>query len=312
MSATDVLRDAIAGAREAADDPALRSRWRLVRTRAERRQRAHDQWARDVAGCYDRELVLEAAQRVAGRDQPRRAWHRPDVAAVLEDLRQFGGYLPVTLESVASAIYRDSTLTLDPDDLTLMREHAAGLPPEITAAIARRSYTAKPGVLGPTGYENDEEIVAALNDPRSRLPRPVTFYRGEHHSGAHPQFARTAAQARPGDLLTHHRRPISASIDPSIAASSEFALGGHLTDERGATPGGWLLAITTDRAFYAGDRARHGGGDDGLATFEKEVVVYTPRLRVTGLREALVRSPHGALKRLLVLACTPDAGDSPR
>lgn len=127
-----------------------------------------------------------------------------------------------------------------------------------------------------------------------------------------PSSRAPPAQARPGDLLTHHRRPISASIDPSIAASSEFALGGHLTDERGATPRGWLLAITSDRALYAGDRARHSGGDDGRATFEKEVVVYAPRLRVTGLREALVRSPHGALKRLLVLACTPDAGDSPR
>ena len=103
---------------------------------------------------------------------------------------------------------------------------------------------------------------------RDQFPHASMFTRGAQQLGgaigvaAVALHARTAAQARPGDLLTHHRRPISASIDPSIAASSEFALGGHLTDERGATPGGWLLAITSDRALYAGDRARHGGGDD--------------------------------------------------
>lgn len=311
VSATNALIDAITAVRAADDDPARRSRWKVVRNRAERRWWAHEEWAREVAARYRSQLVLEAADRVAGRSQPSRSWHRPDVAAVLEEVRQFGNYLPASPESVAQVIYQDNTLTLNRDDFTLVREHAAGLPDDVFSILQRRSYTAKPGTLGVTGFENDEETIASLASPHTRLPRPVTLYRGEHRQSTHPQFAQAVQEARPGDLLTERTRPVSATIDPSIAASSEFTPGGHLGHERGADATSWLLEITTERLLYAGDRANRSGDSDGLASFEREAVIYVPRLRVTGHREALVRCPHGGLKRLHVIACTPD-DETPR
>lgn len=308
VTAADDLIEAIAAARAADGDPARHSRWTFVRHRAERRWWAHEEWAREIAARYRHQLILEAANRVAARSQPLRAWHRPDVAAVLDEVRQFGNYLPESRESVARVIYRDSTLTLDGDDFALVREHAAGVPDDVFAVVQRRSYTAKPGALGPTGLENDEEVIAALDTPHARLPRPVTLYRGECQNSDCPEFAQAVQEARPGDLLTQRRHPVSASVDPSIAAI--FALGGYLGEDREVAHRSWLLEISTDRILYAGDRAQRSGHSDGLASFEREAVIYVPRLRVTSNRESLVRGPHGGLKRLHVLACTPEEEDS--
>lgn len=307
MTVTAALAEAIAAVRAAGDDPAHRSRWRHVRDRAERRWWAQEERAREIASRYRHELVLEAADRVAPRSQPLRAWHQPDVGAVLEEVRQFGNYVPVGPESVAEVIYRDSTLTLDRDDLALVQAHAAELSDDVFSVVQRRSYTAKPGAHG-MGTENDDEVIAALATPHARLPRHVTLYRGEYPNSADPDFARAVHEARPGDVLTQRRRPVSASLDPRVAASSEFTLVFYLAASRILT-NGWLLEISTDRALYAGDRAKRSGSSENIADQEKEALIYVPRLRVTGHREALVRCPNGP-KRVHVIACTPDEEDT--
>ena len=299
LTATEALLAAV----RAVDDTTRTSRFRH---RAERRWWAREERAREVASRYRHQIIVEAAERVAARTRPLQAWHRPDVGDVLDELRQFGNYLPETRESIARVIYRDSTLSLNGADFTLVRDHAAALPDHIFTVLHRRCYASKPGTLGRSGVENDAELVTALSSRHARLSRPVTLYRGEHRQSRHDEFARAADAARPGDLLTQRRHPISASIDPSIAAQSEFAPGGHLADDRSNHSPSWLLEITTDRLLYAGDRAERSGISDGLAAFEKEAVIHVPQLRVQEHREALVRSgPRGAFKRLHVIACTP-------
>lgn len=303
MTVTDTLHEAIAAVAAAREDPAHGSRWRHVRARAERRWWNLEERAREIASRNRNELVLEAADRVAARTPPLQPWHQPDVEAVLEEVRRFGNYLPAVTDSVAAVIYRHDTLTLDRDDLAVAQQHAADLPDEVFAAMQRRSYAAKPGAHG-FGTEHDDALIATLNTKHALLPRPITLWRGEYPTTRHPEFGQAVDQARPGDLLRDRCRPISASLDPSVAASSEFTLVSSLATERAQT-NGWLLEITTDRALYAGDRAKRSGVSDGLASREKEVLIYVPRLQVIGHREALVSS-HTGPKRMHVLACTPD------
>lgn len=307
MTITAALEEAIAVTEEAVADPARDSRWPWVRRKAEGRWLASEWRAKAIADQYFDELVVEAAARVTGRSQLLRPWHQPDVGAVVDDLRpRFGQIMSVTADNVAAIVYGEHTLALCPAELALAKKHAGELPDDVFRVVQRRDFLSKPGARGPE--DNDHDLIAALTSEQARLPKHITLWRGEHPNTDYPQFARAVHESRPGDVLVDRRRPVSATLDPSIAAAGEFTFGQLLEAER-TLEDGWLLEVTTNRALYAGDRVKRTGITDGNAP-EEEVLVYVPRLVVTGHREALVRCSKG-LKRVHVVACVPDEDCAP-
>lgn len=298
--ATRLFRERVEARTLAMMDPRRKSRWSL------RRRRADDAfWDADTAlKCAEiawrDQLVFEAIERV--REDPQHQlehhWQEPDVDAVLDDVKTSTGVNPlITRDSVAQLLYSGRELLGAADDLDVVLQHARGLDEHDSLVMSRRDIISRPNrSAGHLEHVGDPELVELLNSPRARLPRPVTMWRGEHPSDYDPAFTTTAHNARPGDILRRGHRPLSATMNPAVAAFYDFCWIPLVHAPRTATRG-WILQISTDQAIYHGDR------EDGLA-HEQEILVRAPKLKVADVFEGLVDTRWG-LKRVQVIACTP-------
>lgn len=106
-------------------------------------------------------------------------------------------------------------------------------------------------------------------------------------SGSRAQFCRAVT------ILTRTRIPLSFSIDPAGASSSEFTLHSDGLAPREGDDS-WLLEITTSQLLYAGNRVERTGRSDGNAASEREALVFAPRLQVEGHREGSCPVPPRA------------------
>ncbi|QFQ31029.2 hypothetical protein EEW87_012975 [Janibacter melonis] len=312
---TDALRQAHELLACARDDPGRSSRWAPKRRRAESLYWAREERLRYIQYDLRDDLIDEAAERVlAVSVSPQHPWQwRPEIRHVLDELDSLDKHILVDKEDVARRIYRDAVLALDQDDLRLVERLALDLSEDDFSVLRRRSFVSKPHQAWTSGsreyYEEvgypeaDPDLIRLLQSPAARAPRPVTLWRGEHPNPHMPEFAEAVRSARPGDILTRTRIPMSCSIDPAGASSSEFTLHSDGLAPRGDDDS-WLLEITTSQLLYAGNRVERTGRSDGNAATEREALVFAPRLQVEGHREALVPCRHG-LKRLHVVAVVP-------
>lgn len=305
MSATEVFQELVAAHASAVNDPRRISRWRWVRTRAERDLNDLADALMHRSMRNELQLIDEAVERarntLAG-DPEVPQWRAPflkDVRFLLDDL---GHSFSPPDSTIAERLFSEALYGIDKLHLRTAEASAAHMPLHVYEnAIGLADFATRPHrdfFFGPT--PRAEKLARFITSGICITDQPITVWRGEHPSDRAPNFAHSTLNARIGDTIRRTPTPLSATLDPGVAANIE--LSGASAVGADTVSSGWILKIETDELLYAGSRETLLERRDGLADEEKEALIVTPALQVTNIFEGAINA-HWGLKRARIIEC---------